>query len=355
MRRVFSGVAIAAVCVGSALVAGQGQGPGQDPFFDHGARGETIHVLPTPARLVEQNPNGPSFAAPSSGAEVFSASYGSGNLTNHGGHEIPNAAFKAIYWNSIVADAAAPNGQTIQTYIDGFINAFSGVENYKDNDKADYTIVQQYGASNPISSSLANLGSYVDLSHGSLSSISDSQIQTYLSAYLDAHGASSSTLYGIFFPAGTKVTLSGGASCTSFCGYHNHFGYNGQQIKYAVFPYPNCSGCVLSGLTAADMLTIVGSHEIREAVTDPELNAWYDRRGYEGDDKCVWHNLYRMTTGGFYVQPEYSNGGTVAASGFSATYPGPGCIVPSNTTSGGGGGGTGRGHGGHGHAGPSGQ
>jgi hypothetical protein len=79
------------------------------------------------------------------------------------------------------------------------------------------------------------------------------------------------------------------------------------------------------------MLTIVSSHEIREAVTDPgdnNANGWYDAAGYEGDDKCVWHNLYQMTRGGFWVQPEYSNGGSVTASGFTATYPGPGCVVP---------------------------
>jgi hypothetical protein len=75
------------------------------------------------------------------------------------------------------------------------------------------------------------------------------------------------------------------------------------------------------------MLTIVSSHEIREAVSDPGdngVNAWYDAAGYEADDKCAWHNLYQMTNGGFWVQPEYSNGGTVG----STTYPGPGCVVP---------------------------
>ena len=30
------------------------------------------------------------------------------------------------------------------------------------------------------------------------------------------------------------------------------------------------------------------AHELEEAVTDPDLNAWYDRRGYENADKCAW-------------------------------------------------------------------
>ena len=99
------------------------------------------------------------------------------------------------------------------------------------------------------------------------------------------------------------------------------------QIKYAVFPYLNCAACSLSGLTVADMMTIVMSHEIREAVTDPDLNAWYDASGYEADDKCAWHNLYRTTNGSFWVQPEYSNGGGTMP-GASGSYPGPGCVVP---------------------------
>ena len=42
------------------------------------------------------------------------------------------------------------------------------------------------------------------------------------------------------------------------------------------------------------MLTIVTSHEVREAVTDALGNAWFDRSSQEADDKCAWHNLYQM-------------------------------------------------------------
>ena len=30
------------------------------------------------------------------------------------------------------------------------------------------------------------------------------------------------------------------------------------------------------------------AHELEEAVTDPDLNAWYDSRGAENADKCAW-------------------------------------------------------------------
>jgi len=79
----------------------------------------------------------------------------------------------------------------------------------------------------------------------------------------------------------------------------------------------------MPGKQVIDILTIVTSHEIREAATDPDLNAWYDAAGYENDDKCAWHNLYQTTGTGYWVQPEYSNGGTK-----NVSYPGPGCVVP---------------------------
>jgi hypothetical protein len=41
------------------------------------------------------------------------------------------------------------------------------------------------------------------------------------------------------------------------------------------------------------------AHEIDEAVTDPDLNAWYDATGYENADKCAWTygTTYKATNG----------------------------------------------------------
>jgi hypothetical protein len=35
------------------------------------------------------------------------------------------------------------------------------------------------------------------------------------------------------------------------------------------------------------MVSIV-AHELEEAVSDPDLNAWFDTRGQENADKCAW-------------------------------------------------------------------
>jgi hypothetical protein len=53
-------------------------------------------------------------------------------------------------------------------------------------------------------------------------------------------------------------------------------------------PYPSCGGCQSSGFSTTQNFEHFISHETREAVTDPDGSAWYDRRGYEADDKCAW-------------------------------------------------------------------
>jgi len=314
MRRVAFACGIAAIiAAGGAMISGQGQG---NPFIDHSDTGETIHVLPAPASLHSPHDTQPTDAPAHRGASVFPASFGSGNLINHGGHEIPIAGFFAIYWNSTVANSAASQGQpNLRTEVQTFVSNFD-----KD---LDYNLITQYSSTDTISPTLVFAGDFVD-SRATQSSFSDSKVKSYIASLFNSGllTADVNTIYGVYFPSSMKITTQGGTSCSAFCGYHGHFAYNGKDIKYAVFPYTNCRACSLPGKAVADVLTIVTSHEIREAVTDPDLNAWYDSAGYEADDKCAWHNLYQTAaaSGHFWVQPEYSNG--------LAGQPGPGCVVP---------------------------
>jgi hypothetical protein len=264
---------------------------------------------------------------------VYPASYGSGDLRHHGGPVMSNAGFWALYWNSNVANSTQTSSgyTTLIKQMDAFLASFGDNTAYSSQSADDdFSIVQQYGTTTTEISStvINNTYGYRIASERTKSSISDSGIRNFIAGLFNSGAVPAATniIYGVYLPAGMKVTMSGGASCSTFCGYHGHFNYGGSDIRYAVFPYLNCNACKLSNLTVADMMTIVVSHEIREAVTDPQLNAWYDDQGYEADDKCAWHNLYRTNKGGFWVQPEYSNGGGTAPDGGS--YPGAGCVVP---------------------------
>lgn len=239
---------------------------------------------------------------------VFNASYGSvpGQMNDHGGAVVSNAAFLPIFYN-------AATGTALRSGVDAFLNNFS-------NSDPGMKVVTQYSkAGNAISASLTHSADFID-SQGTPSRISDNQIHTYLTGLFNAARipVSTNTIYGVYLPSGTVSTLGSSRSCTSYCGYHSSYTYNGKTILYAVFPYLTCSGCSLSGKTVVDMETIVTSHEIREAITDP-VNAWWESAsGYEADDKCAWHNLYQQP-GGAWVQPEYSN----ALAGWPR-----GCVTP---------------------------
>jgi hypothetical protein len=102
------------------------------------------------------------------------------------------------------------------------------------------------------------------------------------------------TIYAVF--SAGDVNLGGGAF-TQYCAYHGHFSYsdNGKDndVLYAVMPYDDSSSsCKIqsSGPNGdpADAEVNTLAHEIEEANTDPDLNAWWDHRGYENADKCAW-------------------------------------------------------------------
>jgi hypothetical protein len=130
-------------------------------------------------------------------------------------------------------------------------------------------------------------------------SVTDADVQAFIQGQVpqpDAEG-----LYFVFLPPGVSVSLDGGLSCSSFCGYHSDI--NGTTF-YAVMPYPDCTGCA-GGLALIDALTSTSSHELCEAVTDPiPGQGWYDDQNGEIGDICAWQT---KQLGGYMVQLEWSN------------------------------------------------
>jgi hypothetical protein len=83
--------------------------------------------------------------------------------------------------------------------------------------------------------------------------------------------------------------------CTQYCGWHTNATIGGADIKYSCVGNPDrcpsaCEAQTTSpnGNSGADGMASIIAHELEEAVTDPDLNAWYDSRGYENADKCAW-------------------------------------------------------------------
>ena len=105
---------------------------------------------------------------------------------------------------------------------------------------------------------------------------------------------------GIYFVVtAMDVTIPG--FCNSFCAYHANSTsiISGLDIKYSLIPDPTqaCAACdgnvaifgqniTPNGDLGADEMTDSIMHELSEAVTDPDINAWFTRRGLENGDLC---------------------------------------------------------------------
>lgn len=149
----------------------------------------------------------------------------------------------------------------------------------------------------------SRIGTTVLTSPDPSGSVQDSAIQQMLQQEIAGTlpATNPNTLYFVFLPDGVQVVQGGSASCQAFCGYHDSFGNN---VFYAVMPFPGCSGCT-GGLAVIDALTSTTSHELCEAITDPiPGQGWYDDNNGEIGDICAWKT---RTLGNFTIQLEWSN------------------------------------------------
>jgi hypothetical protein len=129
------------------------------------------------------------------------------------------------------------------------------------------------------------------------------------------------TIYMMYFPSKIDPTDGQGSSCIAngdYCAYHSSYAATGgQMVRYGVIPdmeAGQCSqGCGPPGFAS---FTDVSSHELIEAVTDPDGSGWYDTGapdtsssncGEIGDICAVGGTAETATVAGFVIQKEWSN------------------------------------------------
>ncbi len=134
------------------------------------------------------------------------------------------------------------------------------------------------------------LGSTASDNYSQGTALSDSAVQAIVAAQ---HPTDPNGVYFVLTSADVNETSG---FCTQYCGWHTHATINGTDIKYAFVGNPDrcpsaCEDQTTSpnGNAGADGMASIIAHELEEAATDPDLNAWYDRRGYENADKCAWN------------------------------------------------------------------
>jgi hypothetical protein len=108
----------------------------------------------------------------------------------------------------------------------------------------------------------------IEIAGNAPTTLTDAQIQSFIATQLQNNPAfpqpDDQTLYAVYYPKGTKITLQGDSSCSSFGGYHAEFDFGNKAVPYAVMPR-----CTYPGETELDTLTNTASHEYVEAATDP--------------------------------------------------------------------------------------
>src|SRR5437868_3391062 len=239
------------------------------------APGEHIRVVPL------HQPAPPVLALPSA------------KLTYRGGPLIPNVEVFTIFWGKLWGSSSA------STDLMSKLNTFfiDIVVSPAVDQLTEYSVPgQTIGHGSFIGTKVITLNAPVG-------SVTDSVIRAQLKKWISSKTIvknTANTLYFIYLDPGIVSILGGSRSCQSYCGYHNNVG----KVYYAVMPYPSCSGC-LGGLQTFDALTATSSHELCEAITDPDrAPGWYDDTNGEIGDICAW-NFKQML--GYTVQLEWSN------------------------------------------------
>ena len=234
---------------------------------------------------------------------------GAQNLIYHtGGSVIRNARVVMIFWGPSFSGGGANAAYAAE--LQSFRNQFGTTGEYN-------TITQYYGED-----AISGFGNIAQSNLGGGSAdwfdtstpptnVTDSTVQGEVNAYLATHAFDGNAVYEVFIPPGSYSSSGSSTSCggpnLQYCAYHGHFSSGGHDVKYSIEPYPSCGGCHASGFTVPQDQEHFVCHETREAVTDADLNAWFDRRGFEADDKCAWSPAPFTGSGGFGYQYEWSN------------------------------------------------
>ncbi|HVV99631.1 MAG TPA: fibronectin type III domain-containing protein, partial [Planctomycetaceae bacterium] len=144
--------------------------------------------------------------------------------------------------------------------------------------------------------------------------LSDQTIQFDLQQLINNHmvqAPDANSLYIVYVDPGTEVTQGGANSVINFLGYHSSFigtdlGSNQVPIRYAVMPYPgppNPTPGSQGFANAMEELEFVTSHELAEAVTDPDVGlnvlSWYDE-AINGETADLAFDT-GSTIGGYFV------------------------------------------------------
>jgi hypothetical protein len=262
--------------------------------------------------------NGTSHGVP--GAHTSGGSTRSTNgISYHGGPLLTSGPRVYVIWYG------SWSGDTATTILPTLLGNIGGSPYFNIN--TTYT----NGAGVHVTNAVTLVGQTSDAYSQGKTNLSDAQINAIVTRAI-TNGSLPKDSGGVYFVL-TSADVSKSGFLTQYCGWHTHATIAGTDVKYAFVGDPGANAaCSMQTTTSpngnpgADAMASVVAHELEEATTDPDLNAWYDQRGYENADKCAWTfgttysvsngSLANMKLGGldFLIQRNWVN----ASGGFCA-------------------------------------
>jgi hypothetical protein len=179
------------------------------------------------------------------------------------------------------------NGNSATTILNDWGNTVGASSNYFVN------VTYDDNGGHHINSSVRVAGSTTD-NYSRGATIVDGDIWTIVNSALSSHRLPVDA-NGVYMVLTSQDVNESSGFCTQFCGWHTYAGYNGTNIKFAFIGNParcngSCGGLgtTPNGNAGADDMASIMFHELSETVSDPQLNAWGDSNGENGD-KCAWN------------------------------------------------------------------
>lgn len=261
-------------------------------------RGSARIEEPGPPQVIHRvNPRGLGLSAPG-GATTPSSS----PISYHGGPVINTPAIYIVWygnWNQNNGSDTAGGQQIIRDFAASVSNSSYFAIN-KSYSNASYNALVSGAVS---FSSPSN--EYTDkYSRGN--KLRDQDIRPIITAAITA-GKLPNSPSGIYFVLTSSDVSIPSGFCNRYCGWHTSEATSVGRLRYSFVGNANrcLSSCTMqavgpNGNAAVDGMISVLAHELEEATTDPDLNAWYDSSGQENADKCAWtfgHFQYQVANG----------------------------------------------------------
>jgi hypothetical protein len=224
------------------------------------------------------------------------------NISYHNGPVIHLPKVLPIFWGSSATWGTNGSPSALAQSVINFFVQFGTTPQFN-------VITQYYDFGGSVQLASLTTRYWIDNSTPPIN-VTDAVLESEVVKAIGQVGLDASTVYEVLLPPTSYASFGTATSCggpsLTFCAYHGNFSYAGADVKYASLPYPSCGGCQWAGWTAAQNFEHFACHETREAVTDPDGNAWFDSRGNEADDKCAW-SPSPFLVNGYGYQYEWSN------------------------------------------------